>query len=113
MKLGLFPQHFATPLGLSALLDSLSLSSLTVVMNMSDFSPARLRRAAALKERLEKLHRKLASILGSAAPAPVGRSKKHKRSAAVRARMSAAQTARWAKLKGKTKPAESPRKKKK
>ena len=71
-------------------------------MNLSDLSAAQLRRAAALKERIEKLHKELTSILGSASPAPAagdGGRKKHKRSAAARARMAAAQTARWAKMK--------------
>ena len=77
-------------------------------MNLSDLSAAQLRRAAALKERIEKLHKKLAGILGSASPAPAagdGGRKKHKRSAAARARMAAAQKARWAKIKGTTKSA--------
>lgn len=96
-------------------LDSRSLSFLTTVMNLSDLSAAQLRRAAALKERVEKLHKELAKLLGAPAapPAPTAAPKKQKRkmSAKGRANIAAAAKARWAKIKGSAKPAESPRKK--
>jgi hypothetical protein len=79
-----------------------SLSLLTAAMNVSDLSAAQLRRAASIKERIEKLHKELTSILGTAAPAstaPNGRTEKRKLSAAARALISAAQKKRWARLK--------------
>ena len=70
-------------------------------MNISDLSALQLRRAAAIKERIAKLQRKLARILGTAAPvdaAPDGRRKKRRFSAATRKKQSNAQKARWAKI---------------
>ena len=71
---------------------SSSLSTLTI---------AQLKQAAALKEQIELLEAELASTL-SAAPAPVAvvaPLRKTKMSPAGRARIAAAQKARWAKLK--------------
>ncbi len=71
-------------------------------MNLSDLSAAQLRRAASIKERIEKLHKELANILGTASPASTaanGRTKKRRMSAAARALISAAQKKRWAKVK--------------
>ena len=71
-------------------------------MNISDLSAAQLRRAASIKERIEKLHKELTSILGTATSAPTapdGRKKKRKMSAAARALISAAQKKRWARVK--------------
>ena len=68
-------------------------------MNISDLSAAQLRRAASIKERIEKLHKELTSLLGTATStptAPNGRTKKRKMSAAARALISAAQKKRWA-----------------
>ena len=65
--------------------------------NLLSLTPAELKRAAALKEKISKLEKELVSILGSAtAPAP---KKKFKMSAAGRAKIGAAQKARWAKIK--------------
>ena len=73
-------------------------------MNLSELSAAQLRRAAALKERIEKLQKELASLLGvpaaSQAAVAAPQQKKWKMSAAGRANVSAAAKARWAKLKG-------------
>ena len=70
-------------------------------MNLSDLSPAQLRRAAALKERIAKLHKELTSILGTAAK-PItptaAPKKKWKMSAQGRANIAAAAKARWAKI---------------
>ena len=75
-------------------------------MNLTDLSATQLRHAAALKERLETLHKELASLWGAPAapPAPAAthqKKKKGKMSAAGRANIVAAQKARWAKIKGK------------
>lgn len=65
---------------------------------ITQLSPAQLRQAAAIKERIQKLEKELASLIGAsvseakAAPA-------RKISAAGRARIAAAQRARWAKFK--------------
>jgi hypothetical protein len=85
-------------------------------MNISDLSAAQLRRAAALKERIENLHKELTRVLGTAPPAavaPNGRRKKRRMSAAARRKLSAFQKARWAKLKKAQKPAQPPQKKRK
>jgi hypothetical protein len=69
-------------------------------MNISDISASQLRRAASIKEQMEKLHKELTRILGMATPAataPDGRKKKRTMSTAARALISAAQKKRWAK----------------
>jgi hypothetical protein len=76
----------------------------TGAMNSSiaHLSSAQLRRAAALKDKLQTLEKELARLLGAAvpsAPAPAQKKKKKRMSKAARALISAAQKARWAKLK--------------
>lgn len=62
------------------------------------FTSAQLRQAARLKDQITKLEKKLAVITGSAAnQAPA--TKRKGMSAAGRARIAAAQKARWAKVK--------------
>ena len=68
---------------------------------LANLSPVQLRRAAALKERIQSIEKDLAKLLGAATEeksAPVRRKRKHM-SKAARALISAAQKARWAKLK--------------
>ena len=72
-------------------------------MSITNLSPADLRKAATLIEKIEALNAKLSKIIG-AAPAPAvveakKARKKHKMSAAGRAKIREAQKARWAKLK--------------
>lgn len=67
-------------------------------------TPSQLRQAASLKEKIASLEKELAAILGATATAgkaPVAKAVKTKRkmSAAGRARIAAAQKARWAKIK--------------
>ena len=69
-------------------------------MNIANLSSQNLRRAAKLKEKIETLTSELTTILGDDTDNGVGGSPKRKRSPAVRAKMAAAQRARWAKLKG-------------
>jgi hypothetical protein len=86
--------------------------------SLNHLSVSDLRKAANLKERIEALEKKLSHLIGSAskpesAPATVGR-KKRGMSAAGRARIVAAQKARWAKIKtakggAKVKPAKKKR----
>jgi hypothetical protein len=71
--------------------------------NLLSLTTTQLRHAANLKEKIEALHKQLASILGAPAPVSAKAPKKSKMSAAARAKISAAAKARWAKVKG-TKP---------
>ena len=68
---------------------------------LSSLTTVQLRRAADLKEKIEALNKELAVILGAtssvATAAPV--KGKRKMSAAARAKIAAAQKARWAKAK--------------
>lgn len=70
-------------------------------ISLSSLSTAQLRRAADLKDKIEALNKELASILGGAAPVVAAKAPKKKRSmsAAGRAKIAAAQKARWAKIK--------------
>jgi hypothetical protein len=68
-------------------------------MNIPNVSSTQLRRAAAIKDQIEKLERELTGILGTAAPAAATQGKpKRKMSAAARKRIAAAAHARWAKV---------------
>ena len=75
--------------------------------NLLHLSPKHLRQAAKIKARSEGLNKELAKIVGSFESTPDLRvvhegkpkRKKHKMSAAGRARIAAAQKARWAKVK--------------
>jgi len=74
--------------------------------SFADLSPASLRRAAALKEKIATLQRELTRLLGGAeakgAPAAAGgRRKKRKMTPEWRANLAAAQRRRWAKVKRK------------
>jgi hypothetical protein len=63
-------------------------------------TPVQLRKAASLKEKIAALEKQLAAIFNTSAPAAVKPAKKKgKMSAAGRARIAAAQKARWAKVK--------------
>jgi len=79
--------------------------------SLTDLSPAQLRKAASIKERIAILQKELTKLLGttatSSAPAPTSgrRKKKGKMSAEGRKRISEVQKARWAKIKAATKKA--------
>jgi len=86
---------------------SIALSKFTSIMsrlmtNLSSLTAAQLHRAADLKNKIAKFEKALASILGSPSAANSA-PKKRKMSAAARAKIAAAQKARWAKAKGKSK----------
>ena len=73
--------------------------------SIANLSAKQLRRAAAIKDKIQSLENKLKHILGSPAKAvtvAVPKRKRYKMSAAGRAKIAAAQKARWAKAKGKT-----------
>jgi hypothetical protein len=78
-------------------------------MNLIDLTPAQLRKAADLKETLEGLHKQLAALSGPGEPTPLKTAKKKGgMSAAGKARIVAAQKARWAKVKA-AKPTSAPK----
>ena len=80
--------------------------------NLLSLTTTQLRHAADLKEKIEALNKELASILG--APASVSAKapkKKGGMSAAGRAKVAAAQKARWAKIKAAKPVAKAPAKK--
>jgi len=64
---------------------------------MINLTSKQLRRAAALKEKIQSLEEQLSRLLGSGA-ALAGPRKRRRMSAAARARIAAAQRARWAKV---------------
>lgn len=68
--------------------------------SLTQLSAVQLRRAAGLKEKIAALQKQLDSLLGGAASpaAAAAPKKKRKLSAAARARIVAAQKARWAKV---------------
>ena len=81
--------------------------------DLASLTSTQLKRAADLKEQIAKLEKELNSILGASAPVASPR-KKFTMSAAGRAKIVAAQKARWAKVKGAKKtPAASPKPKRK
>jgi hypothetical protein len=59
---------------------------------------AQLKRAAAVKDEIASLEKELMAILGAPAPAAKSAKKRRGMSAAGRARVAAAQKARWAKI---------------
>jgi hypothetical protein len=69
---------------------------LTSAMNSFDLTIAQLKRAAAIKEQIEKLNKELRAILG----APAGSAPKRNGAmrASVKKKIAAAQRARWANL---------------
>jgi ElaB/YqjD/DUF883 family membrane-anchored ribosome-binding protein len=70
--------------------------------SIASLSARQLRRAADIKDKIQSLEKELEQILGSSTkPAtPAAPKKRRKMSAAGRARIAAAQKARWAKIKG-------------
>ncbi len=75
-------------------------------MSISTLSAAQLRLAATIKEKIASLEQELADLIGSPGEAAAdGAVRSYKISAAGRARIAAAQRARWAKQKGQSQPA--------
>jgi hypothetical protein len=82
-------------------------------MNITSLSPTQLRKAADIQEKIQSLQEELGQLLGGETFTPAQATeepKKRKVNAAGRARMRAAQLARWAKIKG-TAPSAKPVKK--
>ena len=84
---------------------------------MINATPQQLRKAADILEKIQLLQEELGQLLGGSGPAPAQGTeprKKYKFSAATRARMRAAQEARWARIKGtapEAKPDQKPKRK--
>jgi hypothetical protein len=76
-------------------------------MDIYDLTINQLRRAAVIKEQIEKLNRELGSILGASPKSGAVSAKKRTMSAAVRKKIAAAQRARWMNLR-RAKPAARP-----
>lgn len=68
--------------------------------NLLSLTSAQLKHAADLKDRIESLNKELASLLGSSSAATKSSAPKQRRkmSAGARAKIAAAQKARWAKV---------------
>jgi hypothetical protein len=66
-------------------------------MNLYDLSVNQLKRAAVIKERIERLNKELSAIIGPASSRTAQR-KNRGMSASVRKKIAAAQRARWASL---------------
>jgi len=81
--------------------------------NLLSLTTKQLRRAVALKGKIEALNNKLASLLGSPALTPAKARKKRGMSAAGRAAVAAAQKARWAKIKAAKPATKAPAKRRK
>ena len=74
-------------------------------MNITTLSPTQLRKAADIQEKIQSLQEELGQLLGGDISAPgqtIEEPKKYKFSAYTRAKMRAAQQARWASIKGTT-----------
>ena len=71
---------------------------LTSAMNLSDLTINQLKRAAAIKERIEALNKELRAILGTPAKSGAAPKKKRTMSASVKRKIAAAQKTRWANL---------------
>ena len=80
---------------------------LTGAMNLFDLTITQLKRAAAIKEQIDKLNQELGSILSRSARSGAAPKNKPAMSASVKTKIAAAQKARWAKLQG-SKPATLP-----
>ena len=70
--------------------------------SIADLSARQLRRAADIKEKIQSLQNELSQILGSPTKPvpPMAEKTRRKMSVAARAKIAAAQKARWAKVKG-------------
>ncbi len=81
---------------------------------MINLTAAQLRKAANIKEKIDGLEKELGQLLGSVGTGTELPRKRRKFSAGTKAKMRAAQKARWAKIRGKaisTKPGRKPKRK--
>ena len=71
---------------------------ISVLMNLSDLTINQLKRAAAIKERIEALNKELRTILGTPVKPGAAPKRTGAMSASVKRKIAAAQKARWANL---------------
>ena len=107
--------HIQIPSDARLLDQNSNLFQIAFIMNsITGLSPKTLRRAADIQEKIQSLQEELSQLLGGEISTPAQATeapKKRKVSAAGRARMKAAQLARWAMIKeGKAKPAKKAKK---
>jgi hypothetical protein len=69
-------------------------------MELRDLTPSQLKRAAAIKERIEALNQEIDRIFGAQARPGAAARKKRTMSASVKKKIAAAQKVRWAKIQG-------------
>ncbi len=67
-------------------------------MNIIDLTANQLKRAAAIKEQIDRLNKELREMLGSLVNSDGGQKKHRSMSASVRKKIAATQKARWANL---------------
>jgi hypothetical protein len=87
---------------------------MSIMSDIQSLTVDQLCQILSIKQQIENLQSQLETIIGiGVIPASftVKRRKRHRMSAAGRAKIAAAQRARWAKVKGKTKPLRRPNKK--
>jgi hypothetical protein len=75
-----------------------------MIMNIFDFTPEQLKRAASIKEQIDGLNRQLRGILGAPATPRASPTRNRTMSASVKKKIAATQKARWAKVRA-SKPA--------
>jgi hypothetical protein len=80
-------------------LDLIYSGAVLTIMNITELTPQQLRRAAAIKEKLDGLSRELRSVLDGTSTNGAPLRKKRTMSAAVKRKIAVAQRARWAKVK--------------
>ena len=71
---------------------------INIPMNLHDLTINQLKRAAAIKERIEALNKELRAILGTPAKSGAAPKKKRTMSASVKRKIATAQKTRWANL---------------
>jgi hypothetical protein len=69
-----------------------------MIMNIFDFTPGQLKRAASIKERIDGLNKQLRGILGAPATSRASPTRNRSMSASVKKKIAATQKARWANL---------------
>jgi hypothetical protein len=71
---------------------------INIPMNLSDLTISQLKRAAAIKERIEALNKELRGIVGTPGKSGAAPKKKRTMRASVKRKIAAAQKTRWANL---------------
>jgi len=69
-----------------------------MIMNIFDFTPEQLKRAASIKEQIDGLNKQLRGILGAPATSRAAPTRNRSMSASVKNKIAATQKARWARL---------------